>query len=60
MARQDILCLFFNLLIHFVGDVLNVSNPEGTFDVNRLQSVTEAVLIAAGSGNYNHTRPEYH
>lgn len=35
-----------------LGDLIEVSNPEGTFDANQLQSVTESVLIAAGSGNY--------
>lgn len=32
------------------GDPITVSNPEGTFDTNRLQSVTQSVLLAAGSG----------
>ncbi|XP_019854312.1 PREDICTED: cytochrome b5 reductase 4-like [Amphimedon queenslandica] len=32
------------------GDALTVSNPSGTFDANRLQSIKDSILIAAGSG----------
>ena len=33
-----------------VGDSLLVSDSQGIFDASRLSTVTEAVLIAAGSG----------
>lgn len=33
-----------------VGDHIMVSDPQGTFDSSRLEAVTDAVLIAAGSG----------
>ena len=32
------------------GDSVFVSDPQGVFDVARLEPVTDAVLIAAGSG----------
>lgn len=32
------------------GDSILVSDPQGVFDATRLESVTDAVLIAAGSG----------
>lgn len=33
-----------------VGDSLMVSDSQGVFDASRLSTVTDAVLIAAGSG----------
>ena len=40
-----------------VGDTLLVSDSQGIFDASRLSTVTDAVLIAAGSGKYyKHTQ----
>lgn len=41
---------YLKLFLLVSGDPITVSNPEGTFDTNRLQSVTQSVLLAAGSG----------
>lgn len=43
-------CNGINLLFLPAGDSIAMGNPKGSFDCNRLQGVSEAILIAAGSG----------
>ena len=42
--------LFVSLIFFFSGDKLRVSDPEGTFDATRLSTVTDVLLLAAGTG----------
>lgn len=51
MSTNRLIQQCFNL--HYSGDKVWLSDPEGTFDSTRLRDITKLLLVAAGTGNFH-------